>query len=302
MTPERVTIFTDAQAAIRRMASYEPGPGQQYALQARKHIAALRKARPGITIEIWWCPAHKGIAGNEKADEPSKIAAEEPDTHGVEWLNYSDRTEVRAMALPRSLTNLQREISEKKRVEERQWAGGRTSKTKYRTPKEAGWHGSWEYQEACLAVLLDQDGALPIRAVPLLDGEPGHPAVLVVPVPDTDPGLPIQGVPRVESAAEYPVGGGGKETGSWKSRWSIRDPWRTRGAAGRCWTFSLLQTWEREYQPRRSRHCFSLRPPSWHPRTRRRGWDELPFVHLLRSPPCGQRTGNASYIIPPWPR
>jgi len=32
-TPERVTIFTDAQAAIRRMASDEPGPGQQYALQ-----------------------------------------------------------------------------------------------------------------------------------------------------------------------------------------------------------------------------------------------------------------------------
>jgi len=28
--PERVTIFTDAQAAIRRMASDEPGPGQQY--------------------------------------------------------------------------------------------------------------------------------------------------------------------------------------------------------------------------------------------------------------------------------
>jgi len=54
-TPERITIFSDAQAAIRRMASDEPGPGQQYAIQARKHIAALRRARPGITIEIRWC-------------------------------------------------------------------------------------------------------------------------------------------------------------------------------------------------------------------------------------------------------
>jgi len=44
-TPERVTIFSDAQAAIRRMASDEPGPGQQYALQARKHITMLRRAR-----------------------------------------------------------------------------------------------------------------------------------------------------------------------------------------------------------------------------------------------------------------
>jgi len=56
-TPERVTIFSDAQAAIRRMASDEPVPGRQYALEARKHIATLRKTRPGIVIEIRWCPA-----------------------------------------------------------------------------------------------------------------------------------------------------------------------------------------------------------------------------------------------------
>jgi len=90
VTPERVTIFTDAQAAIRRMASDEPGPGQQYALQARKQIATLRKARPGIITETRWCPAHNEIAGNEKADEWAKRAAEEPDTHGVEWPTHSD--------------------------------------------------------------------------------------------------------------------------------------------------------------------------------------------------------------------
>jgi len=38
------------------------------------------------------------------------------------------------MPLPRSLANLKREISEKKWVEARQWAGSRTSKTKYRMP------------------------------------------------------------------------------------------------------------------------------------------------------------------------
>jgi len=82
--PEHVTIFTDVQAAIRQMASDDPGLGQQHTLQARKHIATLRKARPGIIIEKWWCLAHKGIAGNEKTDEWAKIAAEEPDTRGME--------------------------------------------------------------------------------------------------------------------------------------------------------------------------------------------------------------------------
>ena len=65
--PERVTIFTDAQAAIRRIASDEPGPGQQSALQPRKHVAALRSVRPAIEIEIRQCPAHKGITSNEIA-------------------------------------------------------------------------------------------------------------------------------------------------------------------------------------------------------------------------------------------
>jgi len=39
------------------------------------------------------------------------------------------------MPLPRSFVNLKRETSEKKWVEACQWAGGRTSKAKYRMPK-----------------------------------------------------------------------------------------------------------------------------------------------------------------------
>jgi ribonuclease HI len=68
-TPERVTVFTDAQAAIKRIASEEPGPGQMYVIQARKYIATLRRARPDITIKIRWSLAYKGVPGNEKADE-----------------------------------------------------------------------------------------------------------------------------------------------------------------------------------------------------------------------------------------
>jgi len=103
--PEWVTIFTDAQAAIRQMASDEPGPGQQYALQAWKHIATLHRARPGIVIEIRWWPAHKGVVGTEKADEWAKVAAEQAGGH---------------RPIPRSLASLKLEILEKKWAEVRQ--------------------------------------------------------------------------------------------------------------------------------------------------------------------------------------
>jgi len=123
--PERITIFTEAQAAIRRMATDEPEPGQKYALEARRHIAALLRAAPGIIIEIRWCPAHEGVEGNEKADEWAQLAVEEPDARGVEgldWFTYSDRPEERSMPLPRSLANIKREIAEKKWAEAQEWA------------------------------------------------------------------------------------------------------------------------------------------------------------------------------------
>ena len=68
-----------------------------------------REAKPDIAIEIRWCTAHKGVPGNEKADEWPKLAAEEPDARGVGWQSYTDR----AMPLRRSLAHLKREVSEK---------------------------------------------------------------------------------------------------------------------------------------------------------------------------------------------
>jgi len=63
-----VTVFTDAQAAIWRLSSDEPGPGQKYALEARTHIASFRWKEPNVRIDIRWCPSHQGIEGNEVAD------------------------------------------------------------------------------------------------------------------------------------------------------------------------------------------------------------------------------------------
>ena len=115
----RVRIFTNAQAAIARMTHDEPGPGQTYGIQARQAIAILRKQEPAVEVEINWCPAHKGIPGNEVADEWAKLAASEPDGHGVEWLARADGTRLPERAT--SLAHLRRRATEKKWPEARSW-------------------------------------------------------------------------------------------------------------------------------------------------------------------------------------
>ena len=113
----RVRIFTDAQAAITRMAHGETGPGQTYALQARKAIAALHERKPSVEIEIRWCPVHKGIPGNEVADGWAKQAASEPDDRRVKWLTLANGD--RLPSRPTFLAHLKRRASEKKWPEAR---------------------------------------------------------------------------------------------------------------------------------------------------------------------------------------
>jgi len=68
----------------------ESESGQTYAIQVRQVIAILRKQKFAIEIEIRWCPAHKGISGNEVADKWAKLATSELDNHRVEWLILAD--------------------------------------------------------------------------------------------------------------------------------------------------------------------------------------------------------------------
>jgi len=134
--PERVTIFSDAQAALARIASDEPGPGQQYALKARKWVAQLRKTRPGSRIELRWCPAHEGVEGDGKAGKEAKLAAEEPEGRGVEWLGHTDRYGRRGMPPPRSIANIRRGVAERKWAEARSWSEKRIKRRKYKMPEK----------------------------------------------------------------------------------------------------------------------------------------------------------------------
>ena len=69
-TPERITIFTDAQAAIERMASEEPGPRPMYAIQARKLILTLQRARPE---HRHWGPMTPSPQGRPRKREGGRV-------------------------------------------------------------------------------------------------------------------------------------------------------------------------------------------------------------------------------------
>jgi len=91
---------------------------------------------------------------------------------------------------------------------------------------EAGRHGCWEHQEACLEVLSAEDGSLSDRRIPALDEITPNSPVLVVPMPQTDERSPLEVVSEVEGGAEDPVGGGvqgdGKREGAVESSRAFR--------------------------------------------------------------------------------
>ncbi|KAF7128706.1 hypothetical protein CNMCM5793_003557 [Aspergillus hiratsukae] len=71
-----VTVLLDSQAAIARLEHTRPGPGQALAQQA--HEVAQQLNQQGRTVTIQWVPGHKGIEGNEQADQAAKLAATRP--------------------------------------------------------------------------------------------------------------------------------------------------------------------------------------------------------------------------------
>jgi len=179
-TPEAVTIFTDAQAAIGRLVADEPGPGQKSTVMARKWIAVLRAVRPEMRMEIRWCPAHEGGEGNEKADEWAKQAAEEPDTRGVEWLRYGDRYGLGGCPFPDPWPTRRGDSGEEMgRSKELGQGANRCKKVRVAEEPAAESNGGASAKAPGGTLPPNQKGALPYGPIPEVGGERGKSVVRV---------------------------------------------------------------------------------------------------------------------------
>jgi ribonuclease HI len=73
-TYKTIRIFTDSQGAIRALWKSQRRAGQTLIQEIISNTKSMEQ-RGGIKVEYHWVPAHKGIEGNEAADQSAKGAA-----------------------------------------------------------------------------------------------------------------------------------------------------------------------------------------------------------------------------------
>lgn len=67
-------IYIDNQASITAMTLTKPNPGHYIFDAFHNTITALQKVHSSIKIKVKWVPGHKGMEGNDQADEEVKKA------------------------------------------------------------------------------------------------------------------------------------------------------------------------------------------------------------------------------------
>jgi ribonuclease HI len=110
------TICVDNQATIRATQLTTPHPGHYLTDIFHRDLKALKRKHNGIHITVRWTPGHKGIEGNERADELAKKAI----TEGSSDMDQLPRP--LRKPLPRSKSAATQAHNEKlKRVAQKAW-------------------------------------------------------------------------------------------------------------------------------------------------------------------------------------
>ena len=115
--------FSDSQAAIARVQHDRTGPAQALARAAIETVSSLTDRDSTITLR--WTPAHRGVEGNEQADETARRAAE----------GNEGRAEP-SYLLEASLAHLSRKTTETRANATEEWIRGNSGrKRRYRPPR-----------------------------------------------------------------------------------------------------------------------------------------------------------------------
>jgi hypothetical protein len=100
-------FYIDNQASITATQLTKPAAGHHILDALHKHIAALKQKHRGIHIEFKWIPGHKGVEGNEQADELAKKLITEGSSNKHNLPKYLKKT------LPHSVSALKWAYNEK---------------------------------------------------------------------------------------------------------------------------------------------------------------------------------------------
>lgn len=123
------TASVDSTAAINRLRSGQPGPGQRFAIVAIEVAQRIRDRGGEVTIR--WASPHAGAEGNETADRFAKVAAQ---GKGGTTTTTDDRLQLEA-----GLAHLTRKATEKRTKAASAWIRDRLrASRRYRPSKGRG--------------------------------------------------------------------------------------------------------------------------------------------------------------------